>query len=128
MLKSQKGFTLIEVLISLAILGIIAIGCMRGLTAANKAVYYTESRETAKNVAESQMEFVKLSKFSSSYTPYTPATPPAYWSRYATTITVAPVPGNANQNIQKVTVTISYTDIYTEAPVQFVLEDFKVDG
>jgi type II secretion system protein I len=127
MLKSQKGFTLIEVLISIAILGIIAVGCMRGITGANNAIHYTESRETAKNVAESQMEFVKLSKFSSSYVPYTPANPPAYWSRYATTITIAQVPGNANQNIQKVTVTVSYTDIYTGAPAQTVLEDFKVN-
>lgn len=128
MIKSEKGFTLIEVLISLLILGIIAVGTTGGLTHAAKTAYYTNSRETAKNIAETQMEYVKNSPYSLvSYSPYTPSSPPDYWSRYTTAIAVAAVPGNSDLNIQKITVTVSYTNIYNGTTVNTVLEDFKAN-
>jgi prepilin-type N-terminal cleavage/methylation domain-containing protein len=128
MTRSEKGFTLLEVMISLLILGIIAAGLIGGLAQAAKTAYYTNSREQAKNIAESQMEYVKNRPYSlTSYAPYTPSSPPDYWSRYTSTISVSAVPGNSDFNIQKITVTVSYTNINTGETINTVLEDFKAN-
>jgi prepilin-type N-terminal cleavage/methylation domain-containing protein len=126
--KSEKGFTLIEVMIALLILGIIVIGTTGGLTQAAKTAYYTNCREQAKNVAETQMEYVRNSPYSlTSYTPYTPPSPPSYWGNYISTISISAVPGNSDLNIQKITVTVGYTNVYTGAAVNTVLEDYKAN-
>ena len=57
--KNEKAFTLIEVLVSLALLGIIAIALCTGLIMANKAVIVSDERATAESLARSQMESVK---------------------------------------------------------------------
>jgi prepilin-type N-terminal cleavage/methylation domain-containing protein len=125
--EKQNGLTLIEVLISLAILGIIAAGIMLGLNSAVKGVAFTDSRETAKNIAETQMEYIKASKYSTSYSLYTPSPLPAYWNDYVTTISVTRVPGNPDLNIQMVTANVTYTDIYSGGQAEVILEDFKVN-
>ena len=58
-MKSEKGFTFIEVVIGLAIMGIIAVGFIGGLGTAAKGLMITDERETANNLAEAQMENVK---------------------------------------------------------------------
>jgi prepilin-type N-terminal cleavage/methylation domain-containing protein len=129
-LKEQRefGFTLIETVIALAILGIIAAAIALGLNSAIKGVAFTDSRETAKNIAETQMEHVKASKYSTSYSLYTPSPLPAYWNQYVTNISVTPVEGNPDPNIQMITVNVSYTNIYNGGPADVVLEDFKVSN
>jgi prepilin-type N-terminal cleavage/methylation domain-containing protein len=125
--QRESGFTLIEAVIALAILGVIAAGIALGLISAIKGVSFTDSRETAKNVAETQMEYVKASKYSSAYSLYTPSPLPSYWNQYVTNISVTQVEGNPDPNIQMITVNVSYTDIYDGGPAEVVLEDFKVN-
>jgi prepilin-type N-terminal cleavage/methylation domain-containing protein len=58
-MKNEKGFTFIEVVIALGVLGIIAVGFLSGLGTASKALSIADERETANNLAEAQIENVK---------------------------------------------------------------------
>ena len=60
---SSRGFTLIEVLIALALVGIIAIAFLGGLTTASRAVLTADVRTTAESLARSQMEHVKAQDY-----------------------------------------------------------------
>jgi len=53
------GFTLIEVLVALALFGIIAITFVGGLGTASRAALTGDIRATAESLARSQMEYVK---------------------------------------------------------------------
>lgn len=66
---NEKGFSLIEVIISIAILSIIGTGIMAALGTASKELLTTDERETAQNIAEMQMEYIKSQPYASSYLP-----------------------------------------------------------
>ncbi len=55
----EDGFTLVEVIIALVIMGIIAIGLFSVLGTSFIGTGVADERATAKNLAESQMEYVK---------------------------------------------------------------------
>ena len=59
MIKDEKGVGLIEVLIALAILGLVAVAFLSGLTTASRALIIADERTTAESLAKSQMEYVK---------------------------------------------------------------------
>lgn len=59
MIRNERGFSLIEVLIALALLGIIAVAFLGGLFTASKAILIADERTTAESLARSQMEYVK---------------------------------------------------------------------
>lgn len=67
-MKDEKGFSLIETVISIALLGIIAVAFLTALAGAYKALIIADERETAKNLAESQMEYIKSLPYSANYT------------------------------------------------------------
>jgi len=56
---SSRGFTLIEVLVALALFGIIAIAFAGGLGTASRAVLIGDVRTNAESLARTQMESVK---------------------------------------------------------------------
>jgi prepilin-type N-terminal cleavage/methylation domain-containing protein len=56
---SSRGFTLIEILVALALFSIIAIVFAGGLTTASRAVITAGVRTTAESLARTQMESVK---------------------------------------------------------------------
>lgn len=58
-IKNERGMTLIEVLIALAILGLVAVAFLSGLTTASRALLIADERTTAESLARSQMEYVK---------------------------------------------------------------------
>jgi len=59
----SRGFTLIEVLVALALFGIIAIVFAGGLGTASRAVFTADIRATAESLARSQMEYVKNQEY-----------------------------------------------------------------
>ena len=103
-MKSENGFSLIEVLISLALLGIIAVGFLSSLSTVSAVVLTADDRETAKNLAETQLEYVKGQVYATSYTPASIS--PEYGS-YTAMIDVEPL---QDSNIQKITVTIKHNN------------------
>lgn len=59
-----KGASLIEVLIGLALLGLIAGAFIGGLSTAFKSNIIADERSTAQSLAQSQMEYVKSQEYS----------------------------------------------------------------
>ena len=65
----QKGQSLIEVLIALAILGIVAVTFLIALTTSSTAIIIADERTTAESLARSELEYVKNSPYNPDYPP-----------------------------------------------------------
>jgi type II secretory pathway pseudopilin PulG len=57
--RGQKGFLLIEILVGLALLGIITVAFLNGLTTTFKGVSVSQERVSAESLAKSQIEYIK---------------------------------------------------------------------
>ncbi len=114
-MKNEKGFSLIEVLISIVLLAVVGTAFLNALVGSSKAMFTADKMATAKNLAETQMEYVKQQQFSSTYTP---DAIPAEYGGYAAEITAQPT---RDGNIQKVSVLVKFNNTGV-----FTLEDYKV--
>jgi len=65
--KEQRGFTFIEVLVGVAIMGMIVAAFMLALATAFKANTLADIRTTADSLARAQMEYIKAQAFGQSY-------------------------------------------------------------
>lgn len=103
-IRRESGQILIETLVALAILGVTAVVFLNGLTTSSAIVFSVDERETAKNLAESQMEYVKSQAYAASYVP---ATIPGEYAGYSANISVSAI-ASRDGNIQKVTVIVKH--------------------
>lgn len=62
-MKSEKGFSLIETLIALALMGIVAVTLLIGMTTAFRAAALSQERVAAESLAKSQFEFIKAQDY-----------------------------------------------------------------
>ena len=62
---NSKGFSLIEVMIAMALLGIIVIAFLGAISTASMALIIADERATAESLARSQMEYVKNQEYNS---------------------------------------------------------------
>lgn len=116
-MKSQKGYSFIEIAIALAILGVISIAFLGGLTTASRGLMTTDERQTAKNLVEAQMEYVKNQSYKTSYSKSTDIL--AEYDGYDVTITTTSLEDDGM--LQRITITASHggDDVFT-------LENYKV--
>ena len=72
----QKGFILLEILVGLALLGIIAVVFLNGLTTTFRGITVSQERVTAESLAKSQIEYIKVQRYIrvADYNPEYPAT------------------------------------------------------
>jgi prepilin-type N-terminal cleavage/methylation domain-containing protein len=63
-MQNQKGFTLIEVLVAMAILGLVAVGFRSSITTSTRVAISTDRIDTGRAIALSQLEYVKTLPFS----------------------------------------------------------------
>ena len=117
-IKSEKGFSFIEVVIALAVLGIIAVGFLSGMATASTGLLTTDERETANNLAEAQLEYVKNQQYQSAYSKST-AILDAYEGYDVDIVTTSLEDGN----IQRIVVTVAHQD----KPEVITLADYKVN-
>jgi len=121
--RRESGVTLMETVIALAILGVVSVTFLNGLTTTSKAVFMTDERSTAESIAQTQMEWVKNASYTYDATTYSPApiSDGKDYLNYAAVITAAPL-DTPDDGIQKVTVTIQRSSKNV-----FHLEGYKAD-
>ena len=127
---SSRGFSMLEVVIAICLLGIIAISVLSALQTAAMALISADRRATAESLARTQMEWVRYSEYDDdlaeghpeySLDPQIQSTLPPDFSVITTAIRL-----NRDENpddddgIQQITVTVSH-----EERVVVTLEDLK---
>lgn len=142
----SRGFTLIEVTIAIALLGIIAVTILTALSTASVALIIADRRATAESLARSQMEYVKNQGYQGLYIDYSKsghaqyAEIGGYTANYDVDTTVQPINPDtyapygeeegifeADDGIQKITVTVTYYIVGAEnkeVERRFILEDY----
>jgi Tfp pilus assembly protein PilV len=103
-MQSEKGFTLIEVLLAAFILITVGVGILAGLTLTSKVVISTDHHETARDIAVAEMEYIKSLSFNASHYNYNPALIPSD-SSYTVSV-VNPPQSLQDGNLQVITVII----------------------
>jgi len=124
---SSRGFSLIEVVIAIALIGIIAVAIMGSLSYASTVLIITDRQATAESLARSQLEFVK-NQYYIDYSdpdrdPADYAVIPEYPEGYTIEIVAEPIDPDTyepypyieedgafykDDGIQKITVTVSH--------------------
>jgi prepilin-type N-terminal cleavage/methylation domain-containing protein len=61
--RGQRGFTLVEVLITIGLLGFIALAFFSFMSAATSSLIHADERTIAESLARSQLEFAKNQKY-----------------------------------------------------------------
>lgn len=133
---NEGGVTLIETLVALALLGIIGVGLLGGLSTAFKSVMVSHDRVVAEGLANSQLESVKTQNYIA-VADYNPNDPAKRYQKinlgdletqgYEITITppvLVTVPGaDAGIELQRVTIVISH-----DGEELLTISDYKVGG
>ena len=104
----EKGLALLEVLVSVALLGTVLSVGIQGLAVGNKGVYIVEEITTAENIARSQLAYTMNDPFtllSSCGDPCHYPTIPSLPQGYTVTSEALDFAG-ANENLQTIIVTV----------------------
>ena len=107
LLGGQRGVSLIEVLVAVAILGLISTAYLSALVSSSKTQNVDQTLASAMHLAESQMEYVMNQPYAVSYAP---APIPSEYADagYLVAISANEVnPGDAS--LQKICVTVSHS-------------------
>jgi prepilin-type N-terminal cleavage/methylation domain-containing protein len=113
--KRQKGMALLEVIVSLALLGIVAVLFLEGSANSSHARMQADERASAKIIAESVIDSVKKMKYSSSYD----VAVPEGFKGYSVDVTAEYLNSSALQKISVV--------VFHENNEILTLENYKVN-
>ncbi len=98
-MRSEKGFTLLETIVALAIMGIISVSFLTGVANSSTSRVIADERASAKILAETIMEDIRKQKYEPSYN----VTIPDDFAGYTAEIFV-----EENNNIQNINITIEH--------------------
>jgi prepilin-type N-terminal cleavage/methylation domain-containing protein len=102
-MKREAGFSLLETIAALALLGIISAVFLGALATSSNSRALADEHVSARILAESQMEHVRQLDYASSY-----EASPAISAKYPGYSTAIDVENMRNGHIQKVTITVSH--------------------
>ena len=119
---SQRGMTLIEVLVALGILAAVAVVFLVGMATSSKAVMISQKAVAAESLAKSQMENTKAQLYNIDAITYPKITVPQDLvdQGYDVAIVAAPL-HSPDDGIQKITVTVT-----RNGETAFTLVGYKV--
>lgn len=120
--RNEKGFTLVETIIAIALLGIIGVTFLSALNVSLNVLVVTDERQTAMNLAESQMEHIKKQGYLASYSP---APIPDEYSGYSVAIYTEDI-SSRDDNIQKIRIVVSHQGKPVILTADSTLEGYKV--
>ena len=139
----SRGFTLIEVVIAIALMGLIGAAVLSALSTASLALIIADQRATAESIARSQMEYVK-DNIKTPYDGNLTAPHPQYLSKapsilplppgYGVNTTAVrldldqPVNPNDDDGLQQITVTVTYYTVRGDNRMReqtYTLVDYK---
>jgi prepilin-type N-terminal cleavage/methylation domain-containing protein len=118
--KDEKGLTLVESLVTVAVVGIVIVAFTVALSTGSLAVSKSDQEVTAQSLAQTQMEYIKGYPYDPAATTYPTV---STTGNYSISVAVARVSDpDADNNIQKVTANIS-----RDGQVLLTVEDYKVN-
>ena len=79
-MKNQKGFTLVEVIVAVALLATIGVGLITALGGATKVLLRADTHETARDLSEAQIEYVQNQTYQVTAPDYAEISVPAGWA------------------------------------------------
>jgi prepilin-type N-terminal cleavage/methylation domain-containing protein len=129
MIKNQKGFSLLEVILAIAIMGIVSVAFLGGLSNASKSLAFTNQRQRAKTFAEHQLEYVRSLTYHAplvggyDYPPDTSIS--SEYPDYTATIKAYPISSRDN-NIEKIIVVVSFKGTPVLLTGNSTVEGYKV--
>jgi prepilin-type N-terminal cleavage/methylation domain-containing protein len=94
-MKSEKGFSLIEVMLAIALMGVVAVAFLSALATGSKAIFIADERATAESLARTEMEYVRNQEYSAAPWAYElplntptnpPLDPPSWWDTHTPTL------------------------------------------
>ncbi len=117
----QRGFSLLEALVALAIIAAIAVTFLNGVNTAIRTTAVADEHTTAESLAQSQMEWVKKVEYLEEASQYNPASLPGNkdYQNYSVAVTAEPL-YFPDAGLQKITVTVKHHD-----ETVFLLEGYK---
>jgi prepilin-type N-terminal cleavage/methylation domain-containing protein len=116
LIKTEKGFSLIEVLIAVGLVGLMAAAFLMAIATASKAVLLADERTTAESLAKSQIESIKEQEYDDTGFYFQISTPTNYEIKDPIIVE------ELQDGLQKITVTIMHQDKDV-----FTLEGYKVE-
>ena len=116
-LSSDRGVSLVETLIAVAIAAIAITALLAALSTGSMAVQKSDGRTTAENLARAQMEYTKGLAYLTAPASYATLAAPSGYSISADATSIS----GRDTDIQKITVTVSYNGD------TFTVEGFKTD-
>ena len=121
--RRELGITFLETVIALAILGVVSVSFLNGLTSASKSVFIVDEKTTAGSLAQSQMEWIKNASYSYNATSYSAAPIPdgKDYLQYSSVVSAEPV-HTPDDGLQKITVSIQRS-----GKGVYFLQGYKVD-
>jgi prepilin-type N-terminal cleavage/methylation domain-containing protein len=147
-MKGEKGFSLIEVALAIALLGVVAIAFLTALAAGSRYIMIADERATAESLARTQMEYVRSQEYSGAPWNYTVTSsqlsstdePTADWwdpgndnppllssdyDYYTVIVRTEPLNGAIDDGIQVIKVTIQHTVSGEPLKEIFTLEGYR---
>ena len=116
--RDERGITLVESLVAVAILGLTITSLVFALSAGSLAVRENDQEVTVQSLARTQLEYTKNYAFSANATTYPTVSVP---DGYSISVGVTSVP-DTDTNIQKVTANIS-----RDGDLLLTMADYKVN-